>query len=45
MKTIIFTCKNNLRLNDLVKKSDIISVNLPLNKKTRNIINKDFFLK
>ncbi len=45
MKTIIFTRKNNLRLNDLAKKSDIISINLPLNKKTKNIINKSFFSK
>ena len=43
MKTLIFTRKNNLKLNDLAKKSDIISINLSLNKKTKNIINKKFF--
>ena len=41
MKTLIFTRKNNLKLNDLAKKSDIISINLSLNKKTKNIINTD----
>jgi len=45
MKTLIFTRKNNLTLNDLAKKSDIISINLSLNKKTKNIINKKFFSK
>ena len=45
MKTLIFTRKNNLKLNDLAKKSDIISINLSLNKKTKNIINKKFFSK
>jgi len=45
MKTLIFTRKNNLKLNDLAKKSDIISINLSLNKKTKNIINKNFFSK
>ena len=43
MKTLIFTRKNNLRLNDLAKKSDIVSINLSLNKNTKNIINKKFF--
>jgi D-3-phosphoglycerate dehydrogenase / 2-oxoglutarate reductase len=45
MKILIFTRKNNLKLNDLAKKSDIISINLSLNKKTKNIINKNFFSK
>ena len=45
MKTLIFTRKNNLKLNDLAKKSDVISINLSLNKNTKNIINKKFFSK
>ena len=43
MKTLIFTRRNNLRLSNLAKKSDIISINLSLNKNTKNIINKNFF--
>ena len=43
MKTLIFTRRNNLRLSNLAKKSDIISINLSLNKNNKNIINKNFF--
>lgn len=45
MKTIIFTKKNNIKLTDIARKSDIISVNLSLNNKNKNIINKNFFSK
>lgn len=45
MKTIVFTRKNNIKLADIARKSDIISVNLSLNNKNKNIINKNFFSK
>ena len=33
------------RLSELLTKSDVISVHVPLNKETRNMINKDWFKK
>ena len=43
MKTIIFTRKNNIKLTTVAKKSDIITINLSLNKQTKNMINRKFF--
>ncbi len=45
MKTIIFTRRNNIKLTTVAKKSDIISINLSLNKQTKNMINRKFFTK
>ena len=43
MKTLVFTRKNKIKLADIARKSDIISINLSLNNKNKNIINKNFF--
>ena len=48
MKTLIFSNKKNKRhvtMNEVAKKSDYISINLPLKKNTKNIINQNFFKK
>ncbi len=45
MKTVIFTRKNKIKLADIARKSDIVSINLSLNNKNRNTINKNFFSK
>lgn len=48
MKTLIFKkkkSKNQISLNNIAKKSDFISINLSLNKKTKQIINQNFFKK
>lgn len=45
MKTVIYTRKNRIKLADIARKSDIVSINLSLNNKNRNIINKNFFSK
>lgn len=44
LKTIIYS-KKQKSLNELAKKSDIVSINLSLNKKTKNLIDKNFFKK
>lgn len=43
MKNIIFTKRNNNSLKKVSQKSDIICICLSLNKKTKNLINKNFF--
>ena len=48
MKTLIFSNKKNKRhvtLNKIAKGSDYISINLPLKKNTKNMINQNFFKK
>ncbi len=48
MKTLIYSnknLKNHVSLNEIAKKSDVVSINLPLTKKTDQIINKNFFKK
>lgn len=45
MKTVIFTRKNKIKLADIARKSDIVSINLSLNNKNKNMINKNFFSK
>ncbi len=45
MKTVIFTRKNKIKLADIARKSDIVSISLSLNNKNKNMINKNFFSK
>tara|TARA_Y100000816_G_scaffold292630_1_gene289322 strand:- start:3366 stop:4271 length:906 start_codon:yes stop_codon:yes gene_type:complete len=45
IKTLIYSKSNNIKLLDIAKKSDIVSINLSLNKNTKNMINKNFFSK
>ena len=45
MKNIIYSKKNRITLSDVASKSDIISINLSLNKTTKNLIDKKFFKK
>tara|TARA_Y100000591_G_C21841697_1_gene706027 strand:+ start:1159 stop:2064 length:906 start_codon:yes stop_codon:yes gene_type:complete len=45
IKTLIYSRKNKTQLSEIAKKSDIISVNLSLEKKTKNLIDKKFFSK
>ena len=47
IKDSLFDTKyaSKTELSDLLMKSDVISVHVPLNKETRNMINKDWFKK
>ena len=41
---LLFYKKNKIKLADIARKSDIISISLSLNNKNKNMINKNFFL-
>ncbi len=45
IKTLIYSRKNKTQLSEIAKKSDIVSINLSLEKKTKNLIDKKFFSK
>ncbi len=43
IKTLVYSKSNKVKLLDIAKKSDIVSINLSLNKNTKNMIDKKFF--
>jgi phosphoglycerate dehydrogenase-like enzyme len=48
MKTLIYSnkkLKDKKSFQEIARKSDFVSINLPLNNKTQNIINQNFFKK